>query len=127
MRTCSTCKRPYEPVNAQQRYCTSTCKERMLGSRRRVKRGTTAERGYGPAHRKLRAQWQPIVDAGDAACARCGQHIPPGTAWQLDHNDADRSQYIGPSHRTCNLSAGAVKGNRERVTGQVFSSRPRIV
>jgi hypothetical protein len=47
------------------------------------------------------------------ACTRCGRQIEPGQLWDLDHTD-DRSGYLGPAHRSCNRSAGAVKGNRAR-------------
>lgn len=40
---------------------------------------TTAQRGYGAAHDRLRKRWKPIVDAGEAICARCHQPIQPGT------------------------------------------------
>lgn len=122
MRTCSGCGRTYQPVNTQQRFCTSGCRERKLGPRRRVQRGDT----YGSAHRRERQRWRPLVDNGEVACARCGRLIVPGTPWHLDH-DEDRSGYLGPSHSLCNLRAGAVKGNRGRAPTQVFTSRPRIV
>jgi len=31
-------------------------------------------------------------------CSRCRRPILPGTAWQLDHDDYDRTLYRGPSH-----------------------------
>jgi hypothetical protein len=68
-----------------------------------IRRSTTA-RGYGSRHQQLRASWRPLVQAGQVACARCGQPIQPGQAWDLDHAD-DRRSYLGPSHRKCNLSA----------------------
>jgi hypothetical protein len=53
------------------------------------------------------------VNAGKATCARCHQPIEPGEDWQLDHRD-DRQGYLGPSHRRCNLRAGADKTNGYR-------------
>ncbi len=72
---------------------------------------TNRERGYGAEHRKLRAAWQPRVAAGGVLCARCGRPIVPGTAWDLGHDDIDRSMYRGPEHRRCNR---AVAGRRGR-------------
>ncbi len=63
---------------------------------------TTAQRGYGAAHDRLRKRWKPIVDAGEATCARCHQPIFPGTPWDLGHDDEDRGKYNGPEHRRCN-------------------------
>ena len=66
---------------------------------------TTAQRGYGAAHDRLRKRWKPIVDRGEATCARCHQPIQPGTPWDLGHIDTDRTRYNGPEHRTCNRGA----------------------
>jgi len=35
-----------------------------------------------------------------------------GQQLHLDHDDHDRSRYLGLSHRVCNLRAAAVKLNR---------------
>lgn len=67
-----------------------------------------------PKHRALRKAWQVEVDAGHASCWRCGKPIPPGTKWQLGHDDNDRTVYRGPEHPRCNLSAAARKGARIR-------------
>ena len=80
--------------------------------------GTTAQRGYGGQHQRLRAQWKPTVDAGQAwchavVCLKPSRRITPGTAWDLGHTD-DRSAYIGPCHMACNRSEGAVRGNHGR-------------
>jgi len=37
-----------------------------------------ARRGYGGFHRVLRKQLAPVVAAGLAVCARCGERIEPG-------------------------------------------------
>lgn len=63
---------------------------------------TTTERGYGSAHRRLRARWAPSVARGEVACARCKQPILPGQPWDLGHDDNDRTKYSGPEHRDCN-------------------------
>ena len=60
-------------------------------------RGTSTERGYGQDHRDLRAAWQPLVEAGDVICWRCGDPIQPGEPWDMGHDDHDRSAYRGPS------------------------------
>jgi hypothetical protein len=74
-----------------------------------AKPGGTVARGYGAKHRRLRAQWQHVVDSGQAYCARCGGWIPPGSAWHLDHDDT-RQAYLGASHAVCNRLDGARKG-----------------
>jgi hypothetical protein len=76
-------------------------------------RGTTTEKGYGSPHQRLRKQWAAVVDRGEAACARCGRFIVPGSQWHLGHTD-DRTGYIGPEHAYCNTSDGARRGNRMR-------------
>jgi hypothetical protein len=75
---------------------------------------STTDRGYGWQHQKTRQQWAPRVDAGQVDCARCGRPIPPGTQWDLGHDDHDRRRYTGPEHMTCNRAAGATHGNRRR-------------
>ena len=65
-------------------------------------KGSTTERGYGAAHQKLRKQIKPDVDAGRANCWRCGLRIERGQAWDLGHDDDDRSRYRGPEHVACN-------------------------
>lgn len=72
-----------------------------------------AARGYGPAHRRTRQAWQPAVEAGTVRCARCGNPIHPEEPWDLDHTP-DRRGYLGPSHRTCNRTAGARLGAQRR-------------
>jgi hypothetical protein len=70
---------------------------------------TRGSRGYGAAHRKLRAGVARVVEAGEAVCARCGRPIRAGEDWDLDHS-TDRTGYLGPSHRSCNRQAGARNG-----------------
>jgi hypothetical protein len=62
------------------------------------------KRKYDRAHRRMRKKYEPIVAAGKATCARCGEPIHPGEPWDLDHDDDDPLQrrYLGPSHRRCN-------------------------
>ena len=87
---------------------------------RKRHRGTTAQRGYGNDHVKLRKQLLAAWKPGDP-CARCGQPI-----WQLQAYDArgrlisaihlghtdDRTGYTGLEHSTCNEADGARRRNR---------------
>jgi hypothetical protein len=71
-------------------------------------KNTTAA-GYGNAHQKRRKRVAALVASGMAVCWRCGRRIPPGSLWDLGHDDWDRRIYRGPEHRYCNRSAGARK------------------
>lgn len=71
-------------------------------------RSTTA-RGYGTPHQRERERWKPLVDSGNASCARCGKAIAPGQPWDLGHTD-DRTAYTGPECVPCNRSAGGRNG-----------------
>lgn len=67
-------------------------------------RGTPAQRGYGEAHRRLRATYQQRMNAGEMfTCWRCGKPINP-RSWHLGHDDKDRSIYRGPECPLCNLA-----------------------
>ncbi|TFI01667.1 hypothetical protein E4A49_01100 [Micrococcus lylae] len=77
-------------------------------------RATTTSRGYGASHQRMREKYKPLVESGQALCARCQEPIAPGALWELDHSD-DRSEYIGPSHRTCNRRAGQAKATAARM------------
>lgn len=90
-----------------------------MGERKRAHGWTTQKlpshlRGYGPAHKKLRAQWAVAVNRGGVNCWRCGQVIVPGSDWQLGHDDNDRTQYKGPEHRSCNLGGASAKAHAIR-------------
>lgn len=88
-----------------ERYCLAHMAEHEAA------RGTSAQRGYGARHRAVRAQWQARFDRGEHInCARCGKRIGPREPWALDHDDEDRSRYLGPSHKRCNDSAGGTRG-----------------
>jgi hypothetical protein len=65
-------------------------------------RPSSSERGYDHDHQLLRKREDRRVQAGGVLCARCGLLIVPGSPWDLDHDDADRSRYLGPSHEACN-------------------------
>ena len=88
----------------------------VVAARRRLsprRQPTTAERGYGTEHRRLRKQVAKVVAAGRASCWRCGQPIHPGAHWDLGHSDSIGAKtfgvYKGPEHRTCSRSAGGWK------------------
>ncbi|GAA2696463.1 hypothetical protein Apa02nite_068560 [Actinoplanes palleronii] len=68
-------------------------------------RGTRQQRGYDADHVRRRNAVKPAVERGEKKCARCGLPILPGDEWALDHDD-ERTGYLGPSHSTCNNSAG---------------------
>jgi hypothetical protein len=70
---------------------------------------------YGHFHRKLRTEFKALIDAGGVNCCRCGQSIPPGAKFELDHAD-DRNGYKGAAHPFCNQSAGGAKAARNRLT-----------
>ena len=76
-----------------------------------VATASTTERGYGYAHKVLRAKWQQRINNGGVTCARCGKPITRGMAWDLGHTD-DRTGYTGPECVRCNRAAGARKRNR---------------
>lgn len=69
------------------------------------RKGTSTQRGYGAAHKKLRERVKPFVLAGQVDCWRCGRPIDPAEPWDLGHDDEDRSQYRGPEHMRCNRGA----------------------
>jgi hypothetical protein len=71
----------------------------------------------------MRARFAPLVAAGKAKCARCGEAIEPGSEWALDHRDDGRG-YLGPSHASCNARAGAHKLLGIHGKGSAFAERP---
>lgn len=83
-----------------------------------ARKGTSTQRGYGTAHKKLRAQWEPLVASGQAfchsaVCLMASRWIQPGTPWHLGHTP-DRTGWTGPEHEKCNEADGARRGNRMR-------------
>lgn len=97
--------------------------------------GSTTARGYGRQdsgldHKAERQRLAPHVDAGHAFCAEriCvmpTRWIPPGTPWDLAHNE-DRTGYLGPAHQRCNrAAAGRLTGQRRRQAKQDRARRSR--
>ena len=85
-----------------------------MWEKKTTKQLTDAERGYGPAHKKLRQQWENRFARGeDHACARCGQLVNPYEPWDLGHTD-DRTGWTGPEHTACNRGAGARNATKAR-------------
>ena len=64
---------------------------------------------YGPEHQRRRKLWTPLVAGGTVVCARCGEVIAPGQAWDLDHLASADSR---PSHARCNRVATTQRGRR---------------
>ena len=98
--TCSSLKLPSPRISPEETVV-----------KRETSRATTAlavlsryGRRYGPAHRRLRALWASRVAAGVVECARCGEMILAGDAWDLGHVDGTLS-YAGPEHARCNRAA----------------------
>lgn len=87
--------------------------ERAHWQRIDARRGTPAQRGYDSAHLRERTRWAPHVARGEVDCARCGQRIQPGQAWDLGHTE-DRRGWSGPEHAVCNRAAGARVANDRR-------------
>ena len=81
--------------------------------------GKTVARGYGQRHRNLRTKWRRTIDQGGVSCWRCSLPIPPGTDFDLGHDDDDRSApHRGPEHIRCN------RGQPSRARAGV-KARPR--
>jgi hypothetical protein len=69
---------------------------------------------YCSHHQALRASLQPIVSTGKAKCWRCGEKLPPSSAWDLGHDDDDKTIYRGIECLKCNRSTSTRKAERER-------------
>lgn len=82
--------------------------------------GSSAERGYGTAHQKLRRVLMKAWRPGDP-CARCGRPMWDKKRIDLGHTD-DRTGYRGLEHAYCNRRAGA--GNANRAGRQPKRIRP---
>jgi hypothetical protein len=74
-------------------------KEARRSERRRQLGLTSNARGYGRRHQVERERAKADVESGYAVCARCRLPLLPTQAWDLGHDDLDRSRYVGPEHR----------------------------
>ena len=74
----------------------------------------SSARGYGHEHRKRRKAWKERVEAGGVSCWRCGNPIPPGSPFDLGHDDVDRREYRGPEHPKCNRATSGRRATRMR-------------
>jgi predicted nucleic acid-binding Zn ribbon protein len=110
---CAECGGAFKSRSPGARFCSDPCRNRH----RERTRPSMAERGYGREHFRLRAAWKPQVATGTVACARCGELIAPGERWDLDHDDNDRSSYLGPSHARCNRATTRHRVEREQGLG----------
>lgn len=89
---------PRCPTHTQQR-------QRHVDRGRDARRGTTAQRGYGGEHQRIRARLLPL--AIGTPCPRCGQVMRADQALDLDHSTpiahggqrGDRIVHAGPCNR----------------------------
>jgi hypothetical protein len=117
------CKRCGKPATSQKHWYCDECrwaqqKKRRMSSAERRHPLSPAQRGYGPAHQRLRRQWARRVDRGEVACGRCGYPIIPGAPWDLGHPNDDKALPPTPWHRRCNRQYAATvtlpRANRAR-------------
>ena len=78
-------------------------------ARNRARSGSTSARGYGTQHQRARREALLLFKPGQR-CVRCDQPMWTAENLDLDHDDDDRSRYLGLAHRSCNRAAGARKG-----------------
>jgi hypothetical protein len=85
------------------------CRETARQARNKVwaDRGPRPPDRYGPEHRKARAEWVPIVEAGGVVCPYCRHLIQPGTPWHLGHPEDDKTREPSPWHAKCNTQYAA--------------------
>lgn len=77
---------------------------------------------HGSSHAKARKAWAEQHDPADL-CVRCRRPLGPMGPWlHLDHHDVDKTQYLGFSHRACNLTAAGELGRARQRMSQVASS-----
>lgn len=74
-------------------------------TRARTRPRTTAEKGYGARHQRMRKRYEATIAQGQGVCWRCQLPIKAEEPWDLGHDDHDRTQYRGPEHVACNRGA----------------------
>ena len=68
---------------------------------------------HGHEHTKARLEWAARHHPSHL-CTRCDLPLGPMGSWlHLDHDDVDKTHYLGFAHSRCNLEAAAHLG-RER-------------
>jgi hypothetical protein len=92
------CGTVFEQWRRGQKYC----RPEHRPNPPRVNAGSSV-RGYGAAHVRARRKALAAFMEGDP-CARCGRPMSAEDELHLDHDDRDRSKYLGLSHAFCNLS-----------------------
>jgi hypothetical protein len=101
----------FEQRKPGQKYCRP--EHRLNPPRPGRVQASVAARGYGYEHQKKRRAALATLKPG-TPCPRCGQEMYPDQKLHFDHADDDRNYYLGLSHASCNLRAGAIRGNRLR-------------
>ena len=81
-------------------------------------RSSASQRGYDREHQALRRKIAGQIERGEVVgCWRCGQPIGQGMAWDLGHDDSDRSIVRGAEHSVCNratMRIGRATATRKR-------------
>lgn len=95
------------------------------GRGRPAKKCPDCRERYGSHHKSLAAETRD--EAVGAICPRCNIRIEVGEPVDLDHADDNSGEYLGWSHRSCNRSAGAARGNRLRAAAaRAAQGRPPV-
>lgn len=88
-------------------------------ARRSKPPGSTSAGGWGTAHQKLRADYvQRMAQGEQFNCWRCGYPVNP-EAFDLGHDDHDRTQYRGPEHRGRECPMGGNRATYKRRVTQL--------
>jgi DNA-directed RNA polymerase subunit RPC12/RpoP len=81
--------------------------------------GSTTKGGWGAKHQALRAEYVKRMGAGEQfMCWRCGGPVDP-RAFDLGHDDHDRSLYRGPEHRGRECPQGGNRATYKRRVTQL--------
>jgi hypothetical protein len=87
---------------------------------------STTARGYGRDHQQLRAQWKPVVDAGQAWCAEVTclhptRWIQPGTPWHLAHSEGQHGYRGLPGVQEEECQQRQLRRDQQRVVDQLVA------